>query len=146
MVLLLVMNAACSTKPTELGSSEGISKIVEGEMDPETEHDVKMLLDAYPDGDYEMQHVIYAAESLRDQGGIGPFVSIQRLDDKEFSSYDKALSIAFMLEIVDDTGTHFWVSFAGSGLAVTVYPPDYKSTTDLAVIDSVIDIYPPPVP
>jgi len=137
LIAVLLIDGACTTTQPSQNTTSVTSGTEEAEMDPQIEHDVQLVIDAFPDGvEYFKSAVTHSVVFIRDNG-IGPFVSVESNVDEEISSYDRAIGIAFMLDIVDDTGACYRVGFASSGLAVKIYlPPSYFFS---------ISVPPPPI-
>jgi len=127
LLALLLLGGACAA---ELLDSETINTD-EAVMESQTEHDVQMLMDAFPEGDYHDAFVTHSVHTLR-SNGVKTFVSVERVSDEEISDIEKRILIAIKLDIVDDTGTRYRVGFTEHGLAIKLYfPPDYISMVSL---------------
>ena len=96
----------------------------EAVMDPQTEREVQMLIDAFPEGEYNNETFVFSLKSLRNNG-VGDFVSVERVSDEEISEKERKFLIEIKLEIVDDTGTRYRVGFTKEGLATDLYHPPF---------------------
>ena len=111
---------ACSTAPSGEGTSSSSPATEETKMDPITSHEIYMLREAFPTGDYYEKYVLESLQALR-AIGVGSIVSLEKIADEDIPGFDRKISVTFMLEIVDNTNEHFRVGFSRSGLAVTAY-------------------------
>ena len=134
LMATLLLGSACTTE----SPGSHVPETEEVGMDPQTQHEVQMLVEAFPEGaEYFEETVIHSVIVLKDNG-VGSFTSIENVTDEEISDLKRKLGIGFLLDIVDDTDERFRVGFAWSGVAKVLYPPSDS-------FESVL-LPPPPVP
>ena len=127
LLALLLIGGACAVELSESNTIE----TEEAVMDPQTEREVQMLMDAFPEGEHCSETFLFSLTSIKNNS-VGAFVTIERVSDEEITEIDIKRRIAIKLDIVDDTGTRYRVGFTEEGLAINLsFPPSYTESVRL---------------
>ena len=91
-------------------------------MDPSIERDAQMILDALSLSENYRDNAIRSVKALRNLG-VGTFVSLSVIDD-DLVDVHKNARLDFLVDLVDDSGTSYFVYFNERCTIFTFIPPD----------------------
>ena len=122
LVAVLLFIGACTFEQLGQNTHSSTTGTSEEDMDPSIEHDAQMIVDALSLPESYRDNAIWSVKSLRDLG-VGSFVSFTVIED-ELEDVHRIDRLDYLVDLVDDSGTSYFVYFTEHCSAFTFIPPD----------------------
>ena len=122
LLIVLLSTGGCVQDQNMQNGSSSATESEEVEMDPSIERDAQMIVETLSLPEYYEENALWSVRSLRDLG-VGSFVSLRIVDDANLNVHESD-RMDYLVEIVDDSGTTYYVDFNDDCLVFVFFPPD----------------------